>query len=134
MIAVKLAKKGFIALFLFSRHIGGNIFVIVRSYNDLHTRPALDRQIDIFFTNKTLHVITSLIIPYPIASHFYAVLVIIIVIRIIAVPFFKSYWISIPAPNKMSLNIQVVCSNPNCAIPTLITAVIQEITKAYYCT
>lgn len=119
MIAVKLAKKGFIALFLFSRHIGGNIFVIVRSYNDL---PALDRLIDIFFRNKVRHVITALIIPYPIASHFYAVLVIIIVIRIIAVPFFKSYWISIPAPNKMSLIFPVVSTNPYCATPR--TAVI----------
>lgn len=122
MIAVKLAKTGFIALFLFSRHIGGNIFVIVRYYNNLHVRPALDRLIDIFFTNKGRHVITALIIPYPIASHFYAVLVIIIVIRISAVPFFKSYWISIPAPNKMSLIIQVVSTNPYCATPR--TAVI----------
>lgn len=90
MIAVKLAKTGFIALFLFSRHIGGNIFVIVRYYNNLHVRrPALDRLIDIFFTNKGRHVITSLIIPYPIASHFYAVLVI-MVIRISVVPFIKS--------------------------------------------
>lgn len=89
MIAVKLAKTGFIALFLFSRHIGGNIFVIVRYYNNLHVRPALDRLIDIFFTNKTLYVITALIIPYPIASHFYAVLVI-MVIRISVVPFIKS--------------------------------------------
>lgn len=87
MIAVKLAKK-------FSSHYffladTGNIFVIVRYYNNLHVRPALDRLIDIFFTNKGRHVITALIIPYPIASHFYAVLVI-MVIRISVVPFIKS--------------------------------------------
>lgn len=116
----KMIAVVFNALFHVSKNIGTNIFVTECANNILLT--ALDTLIDIFFTNKKRPMITPPIIPKPIMSHFYAVLVPIIVIRIAAVPICESYWISIPAPNKMSLILSIVSTNPYCTTPN--TAVI----------
>lgn len=73
--------------------------------------------IDIFFTHKYCHVITSPIIPHPmILSNFYAIFVIVLVIGIITAPYWISYKISMSAPNKSAFILLVVTTNPDRAI------------------
>lgn len=88
--------------------------------------------IDIFFTHKYCHVITSPIIPFEsIWSDFNAVLIIFIVIGIITAPYMKIYRISVSASNEISLTFLIINTNPDCAYKR--SAEILNIIDAFYC-